>query len=191
LLVGIGESFDDRADSLLRIQRIHSQYSHIQEIIIQPFEPKSNTPMANHPRPSFEELLAIVAAARLLMPRMNIQVPPNLLGYNGKTKRRVLNFSDAIRAAILAGANDFGGISTLTPDFINPERPWPSINRLRAAIERAGFVPRERLPIYPHFIKERGFMPREVKRVVHELADEDGYRACSQKMRVAPSVRGY
>ena len=164
LLVGIGESFEDRIRSLLALRNLHERYGHIQEIIIQPFAPKPNTPMANCHSPSETEVLSTVALARALMSGMNIQVPPNLMAN--------------VRHFLLAGANDFGGISTLTPDFINPEHPWPSVAELRAAIERAGFVPRERLPIYPRYAKDPRFMSKEVKQVVLELSDEDGYHAC-------------
>jgi 7,8-didemethyl-8-hydroxy-5-deazariboflavin synthase CofG subunit len=163
LLVGIGEKFEDRVRSLLALQKLHERYSHIQEVIIQPFEPKPGTPMENRPRPTESELLATVAIARSIMPEMNIQVPPNL----------VPNFSQFL----LAGANDLGGISPLTPDFINPEQPWPSVAELRAAVKRAGFTPRERLPIYPRYAKDERFMSKGVRERVHEIADEEGYRA--------------
>jgi FO synthase subunit 1 len=193
LLVGIGESFDDRVRSLLAIQKLHERYGHIQEVIIQPFEPKPNTPMANCIGPSESELLATVAVARLLMPEMNLQVPPNLLGRNGGVmgpkgitvelcnweviQHGSCKFEKIIEAFLQAGANDFGGISSLTPDFINPEHLWPRIAELRAAIRRAGFVPRERLPLYPRYAMDKRFMSREVRERVLELADEDGYRA--------------
>lgn len=177
LLIGVGESREDRARSLLVIRELHARYGHIQEVIIQPFVPKPNTPMANCPRPSEAEVLATVELARSLMPEMNIQVPPNLLGYNGKVVRPGdCEFEKAIEAVLLAGANDFGGISSLTPDFINPGDPWPSVAELRAAIEHAGFVPRERLPIYPRYARDGRFMSTEVRKRVLELADEDGYR---------------
>ena len=165
LLIGVGESPEDRIRSLLALRKLHERYGHIQEVIIQPFVPKPNTPMANCSGPSETEVLKTVAAARRLMPEMNIQVPPNLLD----SKWGLENF-------LLAGANDLGGISSVTPDFINPEHPWPSVSELRAAIERAGFVPRERLPIYPRYVKDERFMSREVRKLVLELADEDGYR---------------
>jgi len=164
LLVGIGESFEDRVRSLLALRNLHERYGHIQEIIIQPFTPKPNTPMVNCPSPAEAEVLATVALARALMPGVNIQVPPNLVAN--------------VRHFLLVGANDFGGISTLTPDFINPEHPWPSVAELRAAIERAGFVPRERLPIYPRYAKDPRFMSKEVRELVLELSDEEGYHAC-------------
>jgi FO synthase subunit 1 len=163
LLIGIGESSEDRVQSLLAIQRLHQRYGHIQEIIIQPFAPKPNTPMANCIASNIDEVLSTVAVARSMMPDMNIQVPPNLVSN--------------LRLFLLAGANDFGGISILTHDFINPEHPWPSVAELRAEVGRVGFVPRERLPIYPRYALDARFMSVEVKERVIELADENGYRA--------------
>ena len=165
LLIGIGESREDRVRSLQEIKKLHERYGHIQEVIIQPFEPKPGTPMANCARPNLDELLSTVVVARELMPEMNIQVPPNLLSHDG-----------GVEAVLRAGVNDFGGISPLTPDFINPEHPWPSVGELRAAVERAGFVPRERLPIYPRYVRDEKFMSKEVKERVFELADGEGYR---------------
>jgi FO synthase subunit 1 len=177
LLIGIGESWEDRVRSLLELRKLHERYGHIQEIILQPFAPKPNTPMANCAGPSTAELLSVVTIARALMPEMNLQVPPNLLHNGGVVQLGSCELGQAIEAAIGAGANDFGGISSVTPDFINPEYPWPSVTELRTAIERAGFIPRERLPIYPRYVKDSRFMSREVRRVVCELADGDGYRA--------------
>ncbi len=163
LLVGIGESLGDRIRSLLAIRELHQKYGHIQEVIIQPFEPKLDTPMRSYPKPSEQELLTTVALARSFMPVMNLQVPPNLV-------RDIGPF-------LLRGANDLGGISTVTPDFINPGRPWPSVEELKSVVIEAGFNPRERLPIYPRYAKVDRFMSREVRERVLELADEDGYRA--------------
>lgn len=178
LLIGIGENFEDLVQSLLAIRELHEQYGHIQEIIIQPFEPKPGTPMEDRPRPSELELFNTVAFSRSIMPDMSIQVPPNLIGRNGVTAQLGgLEFKNAIAAAISAGANDFGGISSVTPDFINIERPWPSVAELRAAIKFAGFTPRERLPIYPHFVKDEKFMSKEVRERVNEIVDENGYIA--------------
>lgn len=162
LLIGIGEKPEDRVRSLLAIRDLHRRYGHIQEVIIQPFEPKPDTPMERHPRPSEPELLTTVALARSLMPGMNLQVPPNLVR--------------DVRPFLLRGANDLGGISTVTPDFINPGRPWPSVEELRSVVAEAGFKPRERLPIYPRFTGDPRFMSLEVRARVAELTDEDGYR---------------
>jgi len=163
LLIGIGESPEDRVRSLLTLRNLHERYDHIQEVIIQPFVPKPDTPMAGKAPPSVDELLKTLVTARRIMPEMNLQVPPNLV-------RDLSPF-------LLAGANDLGGISSVTPDFINPDNPWPSVAELKAAVERAGSVPRERLPIYPRYAKNERFMSNEVKKLVLELADEDGYRA--------------
>ncbi len=86
------------------------------------------------------------------------------------------NLVQDLNPFLLAGVNDLGGISSVTPDFINPESPWPSVAELRAAVEGAGFVPRERLPIYPRYVRDERFMSREVRERVRELADEEGYR---------------
>jgi FO synthase subunit 1 len=177
LLIGIGEDFRDRVRSLLAIRELHERYGHIQEVIIQPFEPKAGTPMGNCKRPSMREILTAVAAAREIMPSMNIQVPPNLLTDGSPMQRGLGEFGKAVAASISAGANDFGGISTVTPDFINPDRPWPSVAALRTAVELAGFRLRERLPIYPQYVKDKRFMSEEVRRRVLDLADDDGYRA--------------
>jgi 7,8-didemethyl-8-hydroxy-5-deazariboflavin synthase CofG subunit len=170
LLVGVGETCEDRSLSLLEIKKLHERYSHIQEIIIQPFVPQLNTPMEKRPKPEVTELLSLVATTRLLMPEMNIQVPPNLLedGDGARTHRLVEKF-------LIAGANDLGGISPLTPDFINPEHPWPKLKELYTEIKEAGFIPRERLPIYPEYIKN-GFMSDKVAELVTKLAGEDGFK---------------
>lgn len=162
LLVGIGETSEDRVRSLLEIRNLHERYGHIQEIIIQPFDPKPNTPMANCTGPSEAELISTVAVARSLMPEMNIQVPPNLVSNVGHF--------------LLAGANDLGGVSPVTPDFINPERPWPTIKEVEAIIKNAGFLPRERLPIYPRYALDKSFMSKEVYERMSKLAGADGYR---------------
>jgi len=162
LLIGIGESFDDRLRSLLEIKDLHERYGHIQEIIIQPFAPKPDTSMSNCMAPSEAELLVTIDMARSLMPEMSIQVPPNLVSNVGRF--------------LLAGANDLGGISSVTPDFINPERPWPTIEEIEMAIKNVWFLPRERLPIYPRYALDKSFMSKEVYECVSKLADADGYR---------------
>jgi FO synthase subunit 1 len=162
LLIGIGESFEDRVRSLLEIKNLHDRYGHIQEIIVQPLAPKSNTPMANCTGPSDVDLFSTVAVARSLMPEMSIQVPPNLVSNVGPF--------------LLAGANDLGGISSVTPDFINPERPWPTIEEIEMTIKNVGFSSRERLPIYPRYALDKSFMSKEVYECTNKLADVDGYR---------------
>ncbi|MCS4540699.1 MAG: 7,8-didemethyl-8-hydroxy-5-deazariboflavin synthase CofG [Euryarchaeota archaeon] len=141
LLIGIGETFKDRVDSLFAIKELDQKYGHIQEIIIQNFKPKPNTPMENWPEPSVEEMAKTVALARLILPVKNIQVPPNLA-------------YDAIETFLLAGANDLGGISPITKDYINPEAGWPIIFELEKRINKLGFQLKERLPIFSEYIKK-------------------------------------
>ena len=139
ILIGIGESPEDRVNSLLAIRDLHQRYGHVQEVIIQNFRAKPEIPMSNWREPSRGEMLRAIAVARLLMPRMNIQAPPNL--------------SDPDYEELLdAGINDWGGISPLTPDFINPERPWPHLEELEKRTKAKGFELRQRLPVYPEFV---------------------------------------
>jgi 7,8-didemethyl-8-hydroxy-5-deazariboflavin synthase CofG subunit len=138
LLIGIGESLDDRVDTLLSIRELHRRYGHIQEVIVQNFRAKPGIPMRNWPEPTRGEMLRTVAVARLLMPEMNIQAPPNL---------SAPYYDDLLDA----GINDWGGISPLTPDFINPEKPWPHLEQLRLRTEAKGYQLRQRLPVYPEF----------------------------------------
>ena len=139
ILIGIGESPDDRVDALLAIRDLHQRYAHIQEVIIQNFRVKVEIPMSAWPEPSRGEMLRTIAVARLLMPEVNIQAPPNL--------------SDPDYEELLdAGINDWGGVSPLTPDFINPERPWPHLEQLRLRSQAKGFKLSHRLPVYPEFL---------------------------------------
>jgi 7,8-didemethyl-8-hydroxy-5-deazariboflavin synthase CofG subunit len=139
LLIGIGESLEDRVDTLLAIRDLHERYGHIQEVIIQNFRAKPSIPMAHVPEPGQGEMLRAVAVARLLMPTVNIQAPPNL---NAPYYEELID----------AGINDWGGISPLTPDFINPEKPWPHLEQLRLRTESKGQQLRQRLPVYPEFL---------------------------------------
>jgi FO synthase len=141
ILIGIGESPDDRVDALLAIRDLHVRYGHIQEVIIQNFRVKPEIPMRAWSEPSRGEMLRTIAVARLLMPDVNIQAPPNL--------------SDPDYENLLdAGINDWGGVSPLTPDFINPERPWPHLEQLELRTQSKGFKLRQRLPVYPEFIEQ-------------------------------------
>ena len=140
ILIGIGETLDDRVDALFAIREMHQQYGHIQEVIVQNFRAKTAIPMRDWPELSEDDLLRTVAVARLILGgKMNVQAPPNL---------SAPNFSRLLDA----GINDWGGISPLTPDFINPERPWPHLQKLQQQTERAGFTLKQRLPVYPEFI---------------------------------------
>jgi FO synthase len=139
VLIGIGESLEDRVDTLLAIRELHRRYGHIQEVIVQNFRAKPEILMAQWPEPSLGEMLRTVAVARLLMPNVNIQAPPNLSA----------PYYDEL---LEAGINDWGGISPLTPDYINPEKPWPHLEQLRVRTEAKGFKLRQRLPVYPEFL---------------------------------------
>ncbi|MDD1763723.1 MAG: 7,8-didemethyl-8-hydroxy-5-deazariboflavin synthase CofG [Methanobacteriaceae archaeon] len=139
LLIGIGESVEERAQSLLEIRRLQDKYGHIQEIIIQNFRSKPGITMQDYPEPSLAEMIRTVAATRILFPDCGIQVPPNL------------NL-EAAQIFLLAGADDWGGVSPLTPDHVNPEAPWPEVEELRSITEDLGFKLKERLPVYNKFI---------------------------------------
>jgi 7,8-didemethyl-8-hydroxy-5-deazariboflavin synthase CofG subunit len=139
LLIGIGETLGDRLDTLLAIRDLQYRYGHIQEVIVQNFRAKPEIPMRDWPEPSHGEMLRTVAVARLLLPDMNIQAPPNLSA----------PYFDEL---LDAGIDDWGGVSPLTPDFINPEKPWPHLEQLRRVTESRGYELRQRLPVYPEFL---------------------------------------
>jgi FO synthase len=162
LLIGIGESLEDRVDTLLAIRDLHRRYGHIQEVIIQNFRAKPEIPMHSWPEPTQGEMMRTIAVARLLMPDVNIQAPPNLSA----------PYYDEL---LDAGINDWGGISPLTPDFINPEKPWPHLEQLKLRTEAKGYRLRQRLPVYPEFVsaatKGSGLLSEKVK----TAADSEGY----------------
>jgi len=163
ILIGIGETMEERIDSLFAIRTLHEKYGHIQEVIIQNFRAKPEIPMAAHPEPSLEDMLRTIALARLILgPRMNVQAPPNL------------SYDDFPRL-LEAGINDWGGISPVTKDFINPEAAWPQIARLKAETESRGFVLRERLALYPEFLPQEKFLSPSVRAKVRLLALAGGY----------------
>ncbi len=142
ILIGIGETRRERIESLLALRDLHIAYGHLQEIIIQNFRAKPGTKMANAPEPELDELLWTIAVARILFgPAMNIQAPPNLS-------------PGALQQLISAGINDLGGISPLTPDFVNPEAPWPHLDELARECADAGKYLQERLTIYPDYARK-------------------------------------
>src|SRR5882724_5125547 len=162
ILIGIGETTEERIDSLLAIRALHEKYGHIQEVIVQNFRAKSDIPMANHPEPSLDDMLRTVAIARLILgPHMNIQAPPNL------------SYADFPRL-LEAGINDWGGISPVTKDFINPEAAWPQISKLDGETAARGFTLRERLALYPEFIAREGFVSPAVRKRLDALAGPGG-----------------
>jgi FO synthase subunit 1 len=161
ILLGIGETAEEFIDSLFAIKKLQERYGHIQEVILQNFEPKPDTGMANFPSTSKEYLLRAVATARLVMPNMNIQVPPNL---NPAIYGRYID----------AGINDWGGISPVTIDHVNPEFPWPTIRSVKQVTEAKGKHLRARLPVYPEYLKEGGFISERLEEYVHLLSDAYG-----------------
>jgi 7,8-didemethyl-8-hydroxy-5-deazariboflavin synthase CofG subunit len=165
ILIGIGETFDERIDSLFAIRALHEMYGHIQEVIVQNFRAKADIPMANHPEPPLDDMLRTLAVARLILgPRMNVQAPPNL------------SYAEFPRL-LEGGINDWGGISPVTKDFINPEAAWPQIAKLRAETEARGFVLRERLALYPEYIAADRFLSSGVRERAQLMTDEEGFAA--------------
>lgn len=162
ILIGIGEDWQERIDSLFAIRELHQRYGHIQEVIIQNFRPKPEIPMHDQPEPSLEEMLKTIALARLILGgEMNIQAPPNLTPEN-------------YQLYLHAGINDWGGVSPLTLDYINPQAPWPAVESLSKKTAEAGFVLKARLPIYPEFIfQEEKFIPPSLLPYVERLCGED------------------
>jgi FO synthase len=162
LLVGIGETPEELLDSLFTIKEIHYSYSHIQELIMQNFVPKPGTEMAKFFPPSNDYFLKSVALARIIMPEMNIQVPPNLT-------------PNIFGKYIDVGINDWGGISPVTIDYVNPESRWPSIESVRSVTSSKGYDLRARLPIYPEFLrKNEKFIPDKLMRYIDLLSDASG-----------------
>jgi len=163
ILIGIGETLEERVDSLLAIRDSNARRGHIQEVIVQNFRAKTSTPMAARTEPDMNDMVRTVAVARLVLGgEMNLQAPPNL---SAPDYPRLLD----------AGINDWGGISPVTPDFINPEAAWPHISTLGERTAEAGFHLRERLAIYPEFIAKTGFVDDSIRPYVARMADGDGF----------------
>ena len=164
ILIGIGETREERIEALLAIRDLHERYGHIQEVIVQNFRAKPGTRMVAHPEPDLEELLWTCAAARLVLgPGMNLQAPPNL------------SYDDFPRL-LEAGINDWGGISPVTLDHVNPEAPWPELESLEQATRAAGLEPAARLPVYPEYLSG-AWLDSRVLTAVLRSADADGLGA--------------
>jgi FO synthase len=163
ILIGIGETRRERIESLLAIRDLDDRYGHIQEIIVQNFRAKPGTKMRNAPEPSMDDLCWTVAVARLIFgSTMSIQVPPNL-------------YSGDLTELIRAGINDWGGVSPVTPDHVNPEAPWPHLDYLAQETERGGKVLVERLTVYPKYIEKRGeWIDSKLSTAVLRLSDSAG-----------------
>ena len=158
LLIGIGETALEIIDSIYEIKKIHEKFGHIQEIILQNFQPKPDTRMKSFPSAEEVYFKNIVALARIIMPKMNIQIPPNLS-------------PDSYADFLSVGINDWGGISPVTPDYVNPEFSWPSIKTVEKNSSDAGFDLKARLPVYPEFIS---FVHPHLKKIISEITDSSG-----------------
>ena len=159
ILVGIGETDSEIVDSLFTIKDIHNEYGNIQEVIIQNFQPKSDTKMKEHSPTHQEYFMRIVALSRIILPEMNIQIPPNLS-------------PDSYNQFLGAGINDWGGISPLTLDFVNPEFAWPQITTLEKECIENDYELKARLPIYPEFIN---MIDDNLKDYVDVVTDDRNY----------------
>ena len=164
ILLGIGETAVERVDTLLAIRDLDDRYGHIQETIVQPFHPKADTPMRDVTPLDDTQVAGWVAMARLLLgPDMNVQAPPNLA-------------PEVLELLLRSGLNDWGGVSPLTIDFINPEAPWPELAELRKRTRAAGQRLVERLPVYPAHLHERpDFFEPRVREAALRLANSQGF----------------
>ena len=164
ILIGIGETRRERIESLLAIRAIHAEYGHIQEIIVQNFRAKPETRMAQAPEPDLEELLWTIAMARLIFgPGMSVQAPPNLS-------------PGVLGQIVAAGINDWGGVSPLTPDFVNPEAPWPHLDELARETALAGKHLHERLTVYPDYARDlESWVAPELHQRLLDLVDAEGF----------------
>lgn len=161
LLIGIGETWEERIEALYEIEAMHARYGHIQEVIIQNFQRKPDIAMANHPEPTLEDMQRTIATARLILsPEISLQAPPNL-------STRHISY-------LQAGINDWGGISPVTIDYINPGHEWPEIEKLAESCAEVGFILQERLPIYPRFLEAAGYLDEALVTRISKMARGDG-----------------
>jgi FO synthase len=172
ILVGIGETRRERVESLLAIRRLHRAHRHIQEVIVQNFRAMDGVPMAGAPEPDESIVTDAVALARLILDGdVSLQAPPNLN-------------PSSIGALLMAGVNDFGGISPVTPDYINPRHPWPHLERLAEACEQVGFRLRPRAPIYDRFVRDE-WLDRRLHAATGAV--QARFRAAPRPADLAPS----
>lgn len=162
ILIGIGETLDERVDALFAIREMNEKHGHIQEVIVQNFRAKADTLFAGRPEPTALNVARTAAVARLILgSTVNLQVPPNLS-------------QDTYGFYLLSGINDWGGISPVTRDFINPEMAWPQIAALQSVTQEAGFQLRERLAAYPEYLCDSKWMAEELRRKALAWTDEAG-----------------
>lgn len=162
LLIGIGETWEERIEALFAINDSHARHGHIQEVIVQNFQRKPDIAMARHPEPELDDMLRTIAAARIILdPEISLQAPPNL-------HARHIQY-------LQTGINDWGGISPVTIDYINPQHAWPDITRLNQSCASLGYDLQERLTVYPRFLTPRsGFLSDDIRRRVDTMARADG-----------------
>ena len=163
LLIGIGETWEERIDALKAINASHLRYRHIQEVIVENFQRKPDIAMAHHPEPYLEDMLRTIAVARIILdPEISLQAPPNL-------HQRHISY-------LKAGINDWGGISPVTIDFINPQHEWPEILKLHESCASVGFKLLERLTVYPRFISKRSeYLDPGLRKRILSMAGDDGF----------------
>ena len=159
ILVGIGETMEEIIDSLFAIKQLNDKHGNIQEVILQNFQPKQDTKMRNEPSADEKYFKLVVALSRVIMPQMNIQIPPNL---SPKSYQSFLS----------VGINDWGGISPLTPDFVNPEFAWPEIDKVEENSKKAGFDLKCRFPVYPEYFS---FISKELRDKMAVMENEEGF----------------
>jgi len=159
ILVGIGENMEECIQSILDIKQIHEKFGNIQEIILQNFHPKPQTLMYNHNTPEENYFKTVVALCRILMPDANIQIPPNLSPNN-------------YHEFLTTGINDWGGISPITSDYVNPEFSWPNIKNVEGRCNELGFSLKARFPVYPEFIS---LVNNDLKQRISLIADKENY----------------
>ena len=159
ILVGIGETMEEIIDSLFAIKQLNDKHGNIQEVILQNFQPKQDTKMRNEPSADEKYFKLVVALSRVIMPQMNIQIPPNL---SPKSYQSFLS----------VGINDWGGISPLTPDFVNPEFAWPEIGKVEENSKKAGFDLKCRFPVYPEYFS---FISKELRDKMSVMENEEGF----------------
>ncbi len=171
ILIGIGETRRERIESLLALREIHGQHDHLQEIIVQNFRAKPDTLMAQAPEPDLNELLWTIAISRLIFgAQMSIQAPPNLS-------------PGVLPKLIAAGINDWGGVSPVTPDYVNPEAPWPHLDHLACETENAGKLLQERLTIYPRYVLEKDrWLDTSLHSNVLQKIDAEGFARIDEWM---------
>ncbi len=164
ILIGIGETREERIDALEAIADLHAAHGHIQEVIVQNFRAKPDTKLANSEEPDLDDLLWTIAAARLILgPDMNIQAPPNLS-------------PGVYQKLVDAGLNDWGGVSPVTPDHVNPEAPWPAIAELARKSAEAGKLLVNRLPVYPSYVRAADiWLAPDIATRVRRMSDAEGF----------------